>query len=76
MKRYTKAERIKDLIAVLNEKRKSQGLPVVSREWTGAGHWLKVPMKGGDYSSLGDIYTNDERFIGFLEGLIYPYGHT
>ena len=71
MSRYTKAENIKDLIEALNEKRTRRRLPAVSRQWTGAGHWLREPVGSNEYRSMGGIFTNDDRFIGFLEGLLY-----
>ena len=69
MKRYTKMDHIADLIAELNRQRALQNKPLVTREWTGAGHWLKAGDKS--YHSLGGIFTKDDEFIGFLEGLTY-----
>ena len=67
-KRYTKTERINDLITALNELRKSQGKPTVKRCWTGAGHWLKTEEE--IYKTVGSIFTKDDEFIGFLQGLL------
>ena len=67
--RYTKAEKIKDLVDSLNRQRAKRGKPLVSRRWTGAGHWLKT--EESNYHSIGPIFTKDDEFIGFLEGLIY-----
>ena len=69
MKKYTKADNIKDLVTAFNEKRVREGKCTVSRCWTGAGHWLKTDEK--QYRSFGGIYTSDDKFIGFLEGLLY-----
>lgn len=68
MKRYTKAQQIEDLISALNEKRKRANKIPVKRCWTGAGHWLKTEEK--EYKSIGGIYTSDDKFIGFLEGML------
>jgi len=68
MKRYTKAEQIKDLILALNELRVKQGKVKLIRCWTGAAHWLRTV--GDNYKSVGAMYSNDDRFIGFLEGLL------
>lgn len=68
MKRYTKAMKIKDLILALNELRKKQGKPTVTRCWTGLGHWLKTDEE--NYKSIGGIFTNTDEFIGFLQGLL------
>lgn len=70
MKRYTRMDRITDLISALNEKRAREGKTAVSRQWTGAGHWLKIETRDGHYIS-GAIYTSSDGFIGFLEGLLY-----
>ncbi len=69
MKRYTKADMIKDLILALNEKRVREGKVKVSRATTGSGtHWLKTEEE--HYISVGKIFHNDDSFIGFLEGLL------
>lgn len=69
MKRYTKSEQIKDLILALNEKRIRDGKVTVSRASTGSGtHWLKTNEE--HYISVGDIFHNDDSFIGFLKGLL------
>jgi hypothetical protein len=69
MKRYTKADQIKDLIIVLNEKRVKEGKVKVSRVTVGLGtHWLKTEEE--HYVSVGRIFHNDDSFIGFLEGLL------
>jgi hypothetical protein len=69
MPRYTKMDNIKDLILSLNEKRSKEGKVAVSRQWTGLGHWLKTEEE--NYKSLGGIFTSDDKFIGFLEGLLF-----
>lgn len=68
MKKYTKSEKIKDLIIALNELRIKEGKTPVIRRWTGAGHWLKTNET--NYKSIGGIFTNDNEFIGFLQGLL------
>jgi len=68
MKRITKMDTITDLIVELNRQRTLQNKPLVTREWTGAGHWLKP---ANSYNSIGGIFTKDDEFIGFLEGLVY-----
>ena len=70
MPRYTKAERIKDLVEELNQQRAKQGKLPVTREWTGCAHWLKE-SRGKSYCSMGGNFVGDDRFIGFLEGLIF-----
>lgn len=67
-KRYTKADLIEDLLEALNEHREKNGLIKVRKGWTGAGHWLMTDEK--EYKNIGNIYTSDEGFIGFLEGLL------
>ena len=42
MKKFTKMDRINNLVECLNLVRKEQGKPEVERCWTGAGHWLKT----------------------------------
>lgn len=69
MKRYTKADKIKDLILALNELRKREGKTPVVRCWTGIGHWLKT--EEDNYKAIGSIYTKDDEFIGFLQGLLW-----
>jgi hypothetical protein len=65
----TKMDTINDLITQLNKLRVSQHKPVVVRAWTGLGHWLKTNEE--NYHSVGGIFTKDDEFIGFLEGLLY-----
>jgi len=66
--KYTKTLQIFDLIKSLNEQRAEKGLPLVSRQWTGAGHWLKTEEE--NYKTIGRIFITDDLFIGFLEGLL------
>jgi len=68
MKRYSKSDQIKDLIIALNEQRAKAGKVLVSRQWTGLGHWLKTEEK--EYKCIGSIITNDSEFIGFLKGML------
>lgn len=68
MARYTKAQKIADLIIALNEQRNRKGLVPVSRAWTGLGHWLKTEEE--PYRCIGRIFVGDDLFIGFLEGLL------
>jgi hypothetical protein len=67
-KRYGKSEQVNDLIKAFNEKRKKENKPLVSRQWTGLGYWLKTEEI--EYKAIGRIYTSDDMFIGFLEGLL------
>ena len=69
MKRYTKSQNIADLILAFNEKRVREGKVTVTRCTTGSGtHWLKTDEE--HYISVGDIFHNDDSFIGFLKGLL------
>jgi len=70
--RINKMDRMEYLIDVLNAKRQDEHKPLVKRAWTGAGHWLCTIED--DYHSVGDIFINDDEFIGFLEGLIFEEG--
>lgn len=67
-KKYSKSEQVKDLIDAYNEKRTKENKPLVSRQRTGLGYWLKTEEI--DYKIIGRIYTSDNMFIGFLEGLL------
>ena len=71
MKKETKAQMIQYRIDLLNEYRKKAGKPTVKRAWTGLSHWLATEEK--DYISLGGIFVGDDKFIGFLDGLIQSY---
>lgn len=71
MKRYTKMQNIADLLITFNEQRVKEGKSPVELCWTGAGHWLKTKIKGNDYKAFCGIFTNDDQFIGFLEGLLF-----
>ena len=57
------------LIAELNSRRIDEHKSKVIREWTGSGNWLRTDEKY--YRSVGDVFTNDDEFIGFLRGLIF-----
>ena len=59
---------MRDLVAALNDKRNKKGLPLVSRQFTGAGYWLKTEEE--KYKCIGRIFTSNDMFIGFLEGLL------
>jgi hypothetical protein len=77
-KRTTKMEIINLRIEEINARRRQKHLLPVERCWTGAGHWLKEPITtlkspeiSGGYRSMGGIYVGDDKFLGFLEGLLY-----
>lgn len=67
-KKYTKADRIADLIIALNEYRAKHGKIAVKRGWTGVAHWLMTDEQ--EYKSIGGMYLSDDAFIGFLEGMM------
>jgi hypothetical protein len=69
MKRFTKRNKMDELISTLNNQRKEAGRAQVELCWTGAGHWLKTIET--NYQSIGGIFVNDDEFIGFLEGLTF-----
>lgn len=67
---YTKKDQIKDLVIALNEKRIREGKIAVSRASTGSGtHWLKTDEE--NYIGIGEIFHDDNSFIGFLKGLLF-----
>lgn len=68
MKRYTKSQQIQDLLIALNEKRKRENKTLVRRGWTGVAHWLMTDEK--EYKAIGTLQSSDDKFIGFLEGLL------
>lgn len=68
MKRYTKGQQIQDLLVALNEKRKRENKIPVRRGWTGVAHWLMTDEE--QYKAIGTLQNSDDKFIGFLEGLL------
>ncbi|MDD5356442.1 MAG: hypothetical protein PHY56_07905 [Candidatus Omnitrophica bacterium] len=69
MIKESRVQLINDLIVTLNEKRIKENKVTVSRQWTGLGHWLKTNEP--NYKTVGRIYTSNDLFIGFLEGLLW-----
>lgn len=71
-KKY-KIESIDMLISNINAERELIGKCPVERAWTGIGYWLKTVEP--NYKAIGGIYTSEDGFIGFLEGLMYSMNY-